>query len=193
MKTCQVKRSQEVTNFTLFSVESDAFNKILENLFDFPNRDSQSVMIRAFSSQQCKQIGKNPLTAKELCILEGDRLWGLLIAHHCTTPREWQSWESKLLQQLATQIAIAIQQSELYQKLQLANQQLENIAMVDQLTQIILPTYLHTSRITPLNPPVYWGKTYKSSPLSQKFSEVRSVQIPDNFCEVGDLAALQNI
>ncbi|WP_228058793.1 diguanylate cyclase domain-containing protein [Nostoc sp. LEGE 06077] len=69
-------------------------------------------------------------------ILQNDRLWGLLIAHHCSAPRNWQPWESELLQQLATQIAIAIQQSELYQKLQLANQQLENIAMVDQLTQI---------------------------------------------------------
>ncbi|MDZ8183580.1 MAG: diguanylate cyclase [Nostoc sp. ChiSLP02] len=69
-------------------------------------------------------------------ILQGDRLWGLLVAHHCSAAREWQAWESELLQQLATQVAIAIQQSELYHQLQLANQQLENIAMVDQLTQI---------------------------------------------------------
>ncbi|MBE9202105.1 MULTISPECIES: diguanylate cyclase [unclassified Nodularia (in: cyanobacteria)] len=69
-------------------------------------------------------------------ILQGDRLWGLLVAHHCSAPREWQPWESELLQQLATHLAIAIQQSELYQQLQLANQQLENMAMVDQLTQI---------------------------------------------------------
>ncbi|MBD2593894.1 diguanylate cyclase [Nostoc spongiaeforme FACHB-130] len=69
-------------------------------------------------------------------ILQSDRLWGLLIAHHCSAPRHWQPWEIELLQQLATQLAIAIQQSELYQKLRLANQQLENIAMVDPLTQI---------------------------------------------------------
>ncbi|WP_414548919.1 diguanylate cyclase domain-containing protein [Anabaena sp. CCY 0017] len=69
-------------------------------------------------------------------ILQGDRVWGLLVAHHCSAPREWQSWESELLQQLATQVAIAIQQSELYQQLQQANQQLENMALVDQLTQI---------------------------------------------------------
>ncbi|MHC5822121.1 MAG: diguanylate cyclase [Nostoc sp.] len=69
-------------------------------------------------------------------ILQGDRLWGLLIAHHCRAPREWQLWESELLKQLATQVAIAIQQSQLYEQLQLANQQLENLAMVDQLTQI---------------------------------------------------------
>ncbi|MEH1908065.1 diguanylate cyclase [Nostoc sp.] len=69
-------------------------------------------------------------------ILQGDGLWGLLIAHHCRTPREWQLWESELLKQLATQVAIAIQQSQLCEQLQLANQQLENLAMVDQLTQI---------------------------------------------------------
>ncbi len=69
-------------------------------------------------------------------ILQGDRLWGLLVAHHCSTPRQWQPWESELLQQLATQVAIAIQQSELYQQLQRANQQLENMVMVDELTQI---------------------------------------------------------
>jgi len=69
-------------------------------------------------------------------ILQGDRLWGLLIAHHCRAPRYWHPQESRLLNQLATQIAIAIQQSELYQQLQLANEQLQNLVMIDQLTQI---------------------------------------------------------
>ncbi|WP_218651750.1 sensor domain-containing diguanylate cyclase [Nostoc sp. C052] len=69
-------------------------------------------------------------------IFQGDRLWGLLVAHHCSAPRDWQPWEGQLLQQLATQLAIAIQQSELYQQLQRANQQLENMVMVDELTQI---------------------------------------------------------
>jgi PAS domain S-box-containing protein len=51
-------------------------------------------------------------------ILQGEKLWGLLIAHHCRGPRQWQSLEIELLQQLATQVAIAILQSELYQQLQ---------------------------------------------------------------------------
>ncbi|MBD2519409.1 diguanylate cyclase [Nostoc sp. FACHB-973] len=90
-----------------------------------------------FEPNYVKLLKKLQVRAKLIVpILQGDRLWGLLVAHHCSAPREWQSWESKLLQQLATQIAIAIQQSELYYQLQLANQQLENIAMVDQLTQI---------------------------------------------------------
>jgi diguanylate cyclase (GGDEF)-like protein/PAS domain S-box-containing protein len=69
-------------------------------------------------------------------ILQGDNLWGLLVAHHCSSPRQWYPWQSELLQQLATQVAIAIQQSELHEQLQIANKQLENLVLVDQLTQI---------------------------------------------------------
>ncbi|HEY9853065.1 MAG TPA: GAF domain-containing protein [Leptolyngbyaceae cyanobacterium] len=46
----------------------------------------------------------------------GTVLWGLLIAHQCDRPRFWQTDELDLLQQLASQAAIAIQQAELYQK-----------------------------------------------------------------------------
>jgi PAS domain S-box-containing protein len=52
-------------------------------------------------------------------------LWGLLIAHQCSRPRKWESWEVELMKQLATQVAIAIQQSELYNQLQQLNAQLE--------------------------------------------------------------------
>ncbi len=51
-------------------------------------------------------------------IIQQDILWGLLIAHQCSQSREWQLWEITLLQQLANQMAIAIQQSEIYQQLQ---------------------------------------------------------------------------
>ncbi|WP_150109749.1 GAF domain-containing protein [Geitlerinema sp. PCC 7407] len=58
-------------------------------------------------------------------IVQGDRLWGLLIAHQCGGPRVWQPFEIDLLKQLATQVAIAIQQSELYQQVQTLNVTLE--------------------------------------------------------------------
>lgn len=49
-------------------------------------------------------------------ILQREQLWGLLVVHHCCEPRGWQSCEIRLLQQLADQVGIAIQQSELYQQ-----------------------------------------------------------------------------
>ncbi|WP_233258783.1 GAF domain-containing protein [[Phormidium] sp. ETS-05] len=51
-------------------------------------------------------------------ILVGEELWGLLIAHQCSGVRHWQQLEKNLLQQLATQIGIAIFQSELYRRAQ---------------------------------------------------------------------------
>ncbi|CAN1212101.1 hypothetical protein TUMEXPCC7403_17985 [Tumidithrix helvetica PCC 7403] len=41
-------------------------------------------------------------------------LWGLLIAHACTVDRKWQGSDAELLQQIANQLAIAIQQAQLY-------------------------------------------------------------------------------
>ena len=58
-------------------------------------------------------------------VLQEDNLWGLLIAHHCSEPRHWQTWETDLLKQLAAQVSIAIQQSELYQEVQRLNAELE--------------------------------------------------------------------
>ncbi|MGF1540713.1 MAG: PAS domain-containing protein [Pleurocapsa sp.] len=60
------------------------------------------------------------LTPAEFAANNGDanHLWGLLIVHQCQSSRNWQQSELNLLQMLATQVAIAIQQSELYQQTQ---------------------------------------------------------------------------
>ncbi|MEM8638729.1 MAG: CBS domain-containing protein [Cyanobacteria bacterium P01_G01_bin.54] len=46
------------------------------------------------------------------------RLWGLLNVNQCTAARSWQPFETDLLERLAVQVAIAIQQSQLYQQSQ---------------------------------------------------------------------------
>jgi two-component system, cell cycle sensor histidine kinase and response regulator CckA len=51
-------------------------------------------------------------------ILQKDHLWGLLITHHCEAPRSWQALEIDLLQQLAIQLGIAIQQASLFEQVQ---------------------------------------------------------------------------
>ncbi len=51
-------------------------------------------------------------------ILQGTEVWGLLIAHHCRAPREWQPLEIKSLKQLSTQISLVVQQAMLYQQAQ---------------------------------------------------------------------------
>lgn len=59
-------------------------------------------------------------------ILHGNQFWGLLAIHQCSGIRQWQQLEVKLLKQLATQVSIAIQQSELYRQLLQLNTNLEH-------------------------------------------------------------------
>lgn len=47
-------------------------------------------------------------------IVVNSELWGLLIAHQCQSPREWQVRETQFLQKVAEHLALAINQSELY-------------------------------------------------------------------------------
>lgn len=57
-------------------------------------------------------------------ILVEQDLWGLLIAHHCRGPQPWSDWAPEVMEQLASQLGIAIQQSTLYAQLQSSNQEL---------------------------------------------------------------------
>jgi PAS domain S-box-containing protein len=43
-------------------------------------------------------------------------LWGLLIAHQCSQPRQWTTDETSFLQQLANQIGIALSQAQLLEQ-----------------------------------------------------------------------------
>ena len=51
-------------------------------------------------------------------LLQGETLWGLLIAHHCCGSRQWDTFEIECLRQLSVQLAIAIQQSTLFEQAQ---------------------------------------------------------------------------
>lgn len=69
-------------------------------------------------------------------LLEDQTLWGLLIAHQCRSPRAWETSDVRLLQHLATQVGIAIQQAKMHRELTLANQRLKRMAYLDGLTQV---------------------------------------------------------
>ncbi|MDZ7951507.1 PAS domain S-box protein [Nostoc sp. DedQUE09] len=59
-------------------------------------------------------------------IMLGDELFGALIANQCSGSRHWQPIEIDLLQQMSEQLAIAIQQSQICQKLAELNTNLEH-------------------------------------------------------------------
>ncbi len=51
-------------------------------------------------------------------LLCGEQLWGLLCIHQCANPRQWKQAEIDLTQQIANQLAIALQQANLVEQLQ---------------------------------------------------------------------------
>ncbi|NJR64858.1 MAG: GAF domain-containing protein [Leptolyngbyaceae cyanobacterium CRU_2_3] len=60
-------------------------------------------------------------------------LWGLLIAHHCSSSRQWQRLEVAFLQQLSNHIATAIHKAELAELSEkLINSSADGILAVDQ-------------------------------------------------------------
>jgi light-regulated signal transduction histidine kinase (bacteriophytochrome) len=70
-------------------------------------------------------------------ILVRGNIWGLLLAHQCGTPRQWNNFELDLLQQIANQIGIALAQAQLLeqethhtQELARSNAELEQFAYV---------------------------------------------------------------
>ena len=82
------------------------------------------------------------------------QVWGLLIAHQCDGPRNWQVAEVNLLQQLADQAAIAIQQGQLYEQAGVAERkarakatQLENTLSELRATQAKL---IHNEKMSSL-------------------------------------------
>ncbi|MFN6537304.1 MAG: PAS domain S-box protein [Nostoc sp. EkiNYC01] len=59
-------------------------------------------------------------------IMLGEELFGALIANQCSATRHWQPIEIDLLQQMSEQVAIAIHQSRIYEKLAQLNTNLEH-------------------------------------------------------------------
>jgi PAS domain S-box-containing protein len=79
--------------------------------YDIKNSDRNMCYVNLLDNLQVKANLVAP-------ILEGQNLWGLLIAHHCSGPRDWQAYEIECLKQISWQLAIAIQQSILFEKAQ---------------------------------------------------------------------------
>lgn len=81
-------------------------------------------------------------------IMVNDKLFGNLVAHQCDRTRQWQPFEVDLLRSLAIQVAIAIQQAQLYQQVQTLNTNLEH--QVEERTQQLQQKYTELQELNQL-------------------------------------------
>lgn len=87
-------------------------------IHDIQDIESPTALNQFLQQQQVKASLTVP-------ILHGNQFWGLLAIHQCGRSRQWQQLEVELLQQLATQVSIAIGQSQLYSQVVQLNTNLE--------------------------------------------------------------------
>lgn len=55
-------------------------------------------------------------------IVQADQVWGVVTVHQCSSVHPWQPFEVDFLKQLATQVALGIQQAQLFSQVQLQAQ-----------------------------------------------------------------------
>lgn len=87
--------------------------------------DLQPCHIELLEQFQAKSYAIFPILAR-------GTVWGLLALYQNSTSRNWQSWEIELLEQITSQLAIAIEQSKLYGQLQLELQERQQAEAVLQ-------------------------------------------------------------
>ena len=76
------------------------------------------------------------LTQNSKLKTQNSQLWGLLIAHQCSQPRQWQELEIAVFSLMAKQVAIKIQESYPTQELPSINQHLERLKSLNNQTQL---------------------------------------------------------
>ncbi|MCC3424921.1 MAG: CBS domain-containing protein [Microcoleus sp. PH2017_01_SCD_O_A] len=103
------------------NIWQEAAFAIEQEIYAVSDIDKASLSAEKYARLQQAQI-KSYLIVP---ILQDGNLWGMMWVHQCSKSRKWQASELDLLLQLATQIAIAIQQAQLYQQVQNLNADLE--------------------------------------------------------------------
>lgn len=123
---------------------------------DSPIQDSQSELqhlqqgiaqvVHSFNTQHYDPISAGILNQMHirsklvLPIVQGADLWGLLVVHQCSHERHWQDLDIDSLAKLTNQVAIALQQAQLFQEL---HQRAQREEFLNRISSIL------TSSLTP--------------------------------------------
>ncbi len=199
---------KSLTNDRLFQESAQCYLTVFEHDNIYAVSDIQK---SSLTSEEIRQLKKQEVTAYLVVpILQDGQLWGMITAHQCSGSRHWQPSETILLQQLATQLAIAIQQAQLYQQVQALNTDLERQVQdrtaelqqkVQELQQLnilkddFLSTVSHELR-TPLanmKMAIHMLKIAPNSERGQKYLEILGSECMRETNLINDLLDLQRL
>jgi methyl-accepting chemotaxis protein PixJ len=102
---------------------------------------TENIYEAGFNECHIKQLEPFAVKANLVApILQNKELLGLLIAHHCDSPRDWQQGEIDMFSQLATQVGLALDRANLLNQQKTAKETLQKRALellmeVDPLTK----------------------------------------------------------
>lgn len=117
-------------------VSTPMFQEHIKHLSQGKTLIKEPTTIPQTLTEETKLAELNACSILLVPIFSGQDLWGSLCAKQCATSRQWKSTENQLLERVALELSVAIKQAELYQKLEQANQELEQLSLIDSLTQI---------------------------------------------------------
>ena len=121
--TYESRVSDNIPTVLELTTENDCFTDIPQYLEKYLNGQVIAVneVEKAYSSSYCliNFLQQYQIAAKLIApILVQGKVWGLLIAHQCFHPRQWQENEVNFLRQIGEHLAVAIYQAQLYAEVQ---------------------------------------------------------------------------
>ncbi|NDJ17096.1 GAF domain-containing sensor histidine kinase [Myxacorys almedinensis] len=103
-----IKDDTDIASHALWSADRDRLTWAIADCQIVPSQTRRLLKLSSQAQVQAELV--TPIIVEE-------QLWGLLIAHQCYAPRQWQDHEQAFLHHIAEHLAIAIRQSNLYSEL----------------------------------------------------------------------------
>jgi len=139
----------QIDQACFMSENADSIAKYLDGqklvVSDLETADLESYDLELLQHFQVKSLLAVPILLHDISPIYKPKLWGELIVHNCKAARIWQPEELDLIDRLAIQMAIAIQQSELVLDLKIALEKQQAIEL--QLRKQVIKTDQTNSRL----------------------------------------------
>ncbi|MDY7006708.1 MAG: GAF domain-containing protein [Cyanobacteriota bacterium] len=135
--TQEVRQLLEVERVAIYRFYSDWSGEfVADSIIDEWTNKVQTPLAINPAIGKPTNAGKLPRNETFVPILQGEKLWGLLVAYQNSSPRYWQDEEINLLAQVGVQLGIALQQAELLEKTRTQTEELTKTLQELKHTQV---------------------------------------------------------